>query len=172
MSESSEQTDEELVKDFERLQSELTQKLIIEDTEEWAQNINGLELIGGIDISYDKRDDSRGCVTCVVLNARNHFEIVYKNNSIIRISNRYIAGFLAFREIEFLVKQFEILRQNCPKFLPQVWLIDGNGIQKIQIFCLFLLFIFPPIFRTITSAEVWVGLTFWSSNRQSCHRSG
>ncbi|CAG2101671.1 unnamed protein product [Medioppia subpectinata] len=121
-------SDEELTEEFIRLQLELRERLVTEDTEEWAHSADKLRLIGGLDISYDKTDSSRGCVTCVVLDATNDFEIVYKNNTFIQLTTRYIAGFLAFREIEFLVNEYQTLRQNKPEFLPQVWLIDGNGV--------------------------------------------
>jgi len=128
MSDSCGKSDKELTEEFIRLQLELRHKLVVCDTEDWALDMNKLELIGGLDISYDKSNSSRGCVTCVVLNAKNDFEIVYKNNTFIEPINRYIAGFLAFREISFLVKEYDTLKQNGSQFMPQVWLIDGNGV--------------------------------------------
>jgi deoxyinosine 3'endonuclease (endonuclease V) len=118
-----------LIEKWEKLQLELREKLILSDTELWAQDINKIELIGGMDISYDKNDDSKGCVASVVLDAKNGFNILYKHLNNIKISIPYIAGFLAFREVHFLVQEFQLLKQNKPQLLPSVWLIDGNGID-------------------------------------------
>ncbi|ORX92755.1 endonuclease V, partial [Basidiobolus meristosporus CBS 931.73] len=40
----------------------------------------------------------------------------------------YIPGFLAFREVHVLLELVEKLRNNKPEFLPQVLLVDGNGV--------------------------------------------
>ena len=131
MCESSDTSDQQMqqtIDNYIELQTELSKKVIATDTEHWAHDIESLQLIGGMDISYDKRNPSLGCVTCVVLNANSQLDIVYQHNSRIEIVNQYIAGFLAFREIEFLVKEYHILCECQPKLVPQVWLIDGNGI--------------------------------------------
>lgn len=64
----------------------------------------------------------------------------------VRLTQPYISGFLAFREVseplwvhfpaeragrcqvEFLLKLVNELRQANPKIVPQVILVDGNGI--------------------------------------------
>jgi deoxyinosine 3'endonuclease (endonuclease V) len=118
-----------LIEKWRKLQLELREKLILSDTELWAEDIDRIELIGGMDISYDKNDNSKGCVASVVLDAKNGFNILYKHLNNITISNPYVAGFLAFREVHFLVEEFQLLKQNKPELLPNVWLIDGNGID-------------------------------------------
>ena len=55
-------------------------------------------------------------------------DIVYEDYDIVKIDEPYIPGFLAFREVKHLVKLIDNLKENCPQFLPQVILLDGNGI--------------------------------------------
>ncbi len=45
-----------------------------------------------------------------------------------RLDAPYIPGFLAFREVPHLLHLIDRLRNTKPEFLPQVILVDGNGI--------------------------------------------
>ncbi|XP_010854596.1 PREDICTED: endonuclease V isoform X2 [Bison bison bison] len=40
----------------------------------------------------------------------------------------YVSGFLAFRELPFLVDAVQQLRQREPRLMPQVLFVDGNGV--------------------------------------------
>uniref|UniRef100_A0A9L0TNT6 Endonuclease V n=1 Tax=Equus caballus TaxID=9796 RepID=A0A9L0TNT6_HORSE len=40
----------------------------------------------------------------------------------------YVSGFLAFREVPFLVDAVRRLREKEPCLMPQVLLVDGNGV--------------------------------------------
>ena len=40
----------------------------------------------------------------------------------------YIPGFLAFREAPFLKDRLDLVRKNRPHLIPQVIMVDGNGI--------------------------------------------
>ena len=40
----------------------------------------------------------------------------------------YIPGFLAFREVGFLMDRLEEVKNEKPELMPQVILVDGNGI--------------------------------------------
>ncbi|XP_029784076.1 endonuclease V isoform X3 [Suricata suricatta] len=40
----------------------------------------------------------------------------------------YVSGFLAFREVPFLVDAVQRLREQAPGLVPQVLLVDGNGL--------------------------------------------
>jgi len=83
--------------------------------------------IGGMDISYDKFDKKIGVSGLVVLDYKS-LNIVYEDYELVKIDEPYIPGFLAFREVKHLVKLIDNLKQNSPQFLPQVILLDGNGI--------------------------------------------
>jgi deoxyinosine 3'endonuclease (endonuclease V) len=45
----------------------------------------------------------------------------------VKLTLPYIATFLAFREVPFLVKLIEDLRSTNPSIFPQIILVDGNG---------------------------------------------
>eukprot|EP00074_Homo_sapiens_P100490 XP_016880001.1 endonuclease V isoform X17 [Homo sapiens] len=40
----------------------------------------------------------------------------------------YVSGFLAFREVPFLLELVQQLREKEPGLMPQVLLVDGNGV--------------------------------------------
>lgn len=53
-------------------------------------------------------------------------KIVYKQFLKTKLHLPYIPGFLAFREVEPLLKLIKELKINQPEFYPQVILVDGN----------------------------------------------
>eukprot|EP00794_Sanderia_malayensis_P008796 gene8796-9737_t len=55
--------------------------------------------------------------------------VVYKECSLVHLSAPYIPEYLAFREAFFFQDAFNKLKESNPEFLPQVLLIDGNGIR-------------------------------------------
>lgn len=46
----------------------------------------------------------------------------------VAVSAPYVAGFLAFREVPFMVEAVERLQREQPGLRPQVLLVDGNGL--------------------------------------------
>lgn len=40
----------------------------------------------------------------------------------------YISGYLAFREVEHIEKLIQKLREKHPDIVPQIILVDGNGV--------------------------------------------
>ncbi|KAM6245614.1 endonuclease V isoform 2-T2 [Porphyrio hochstetteri] len=46
----------------------------------------------------------------------------------VAVSTPYVPGFLAFREVPFLVEAVQRLEQEKPELKPQVLLVDGNGL--------------------------------------------
>ncbi|CAO3614731.1 unnamed protein product [Cunninghamella blakesleeana] len=54
-------------------------------------------------------------------------EVVYTEFLETRLYLPYIAGFLAFREVEPLHTLLEQLKSNQPEIYPQVLFVDGNG---------------------------------------------
>jgi hypothetical protein len=57
---------------------------------------------------------------------------VYEDYQMVRLTQPYVPGFLAFREADFLVELLEKLRKNDEKLFPQVVILDGNGILHQQ----------------------------------------
>ncbi|CAH1790133.1 unnamed protein product [Owenia fusiformis] len=86
-----------------------------------------LQYIGGVDISFVKGDDVNACSALVVI-ALPSLEVVYEDYEMIQLDTPYIPGYLAFREVPFLVEAFDRLKAKAPQFIPQVVLVDGNGI--------------------------------------------
>lgn len=53
---------------------------------------------------------------------------MYKDYEFVHLDLPYIPGFLAFREAPHLLKLIEKLKKTKSQFIPQVILVDGNGI--------------------------------------------
>uniref|UniRef100_A0A670XVV9 Endonuclease V n=1 Tax=Pseudonaja textilis TaxID=8673 RepID=A0A670XVV9_PSETE len=47
---------------------------------------------------------------------------------VVAVNAPYVAGFLAFREVPFLLEAVQRLETQKPGLKPQVLLVDGNGI--------------------------------------------
>ncbi|XP_050764602.1 endonuclease V [Gymnogyps californianus] len=114
---------------WEREQAQLKASVVEEDTEEWQKDSSfaGLERVGGVDLSYIKGDDTRACASLVVL-SYPALEVLYEDCRMVAVSAPYVAGFLAFREVPFLVDAVQRLQQEEPGLKPQVLLVDGNGL--------------------------------------------
>ncbi|RWS22506.1 hypothetical protein B4U80_10974 [Leptotrombidium deliense] len=105
-------------------QDRLREQIILEDA---AGGQEFFRLIAGLDISYSKYDFSKAVVTLVVLDS--DLNIVYSHSSKLNdIVVPYIPGFLAFREVAPLLNEITFLQKSNPELMPDVVLIDGNGI--------------------------------------------
>ncbi|XP_078427291.1 endonuclease V-like isoform X3 [Cetorhinus maximus] len=123
------QEQELLLRQWERQQIELKQQMIDHDTEDWQSNegFEGLERIGGVDLSYIKGDEVNACASLVVLSYPD-LKVVYEECKMICLDTPYIPGFLAFRETPSLEEAVSRLQDKDPSLLPQVIFADGNGI--------------------------------------------
>ncbi|XP_068769779.1 endonuclease V isoform X3 [Struthio camelus] len=112
-----------------REQARLKAGVIEQDTEEWQKDSSfaGLERVGGVDLSYIKGDDASACASLVVL-SYPALKVLYEDCQMVAVTAPYIAGFLAFREVPFLVEAIQRLQQKEPRLKPQVLLVDGNGL--------------------------------------------
>ncbi|NXA77008.1 ENDOV Endonuclease, partial [Thryothorus ludovicianus] len=112
-----------------REQARLRASVLEEDTEEWQRDpqFRGLHKVGGVDLSYSKDDESHACASLVVL-SYPALEVLYQDCRMVPVSAPYVAGFLAFREVPVLVEAVQRLQQEEPQLLPQVLLVDGNGL--------------------------------------------
>ncbi|NXK48254.1 ENDOV Endonuclease, partial [Chauna torquata] len=106
-------------------QAQLKAGVVEEDTEEWQKDSSfaGLQRVGGVDLSYVKGDDSSACASLVVLSYPG-LEVLYEDCQMVAVSAPYVAGFLAFREVPFLVEAVQRLQQEKPRLKPQVWHIS------------------------------------------------
>ncbi|NXL06658.1 ENDOV Endonuclease, partial [Mesembrinibis cayennensis] len=112
-----------------REQARLKASVVEEDTEEWQKDSSfaGLERVGGVDLSYIKGDDTSACASLVVL-SYPALEVLYEDCRMVAVSAPYVAGFLAFREVPFLVEAVQRLQQKEPRLKPQVWHISFDSL--------------------------------------------
>ncbi|XP_048820692.1 endonuclease V isoform X3 [Lagopus muta] len=64
---------------------------------------------------------------CRVL-SRCALQVLYEDCRMVAVNAPYVAGFLAFREVPFMVEAVQRLQQEQPELRPQVLLVDGNGL--------------------------------------------
>lgn len=120
---------EETLRAWGREQSVLRERLITSNTEAWQNvpDLHGLERVGGVDLSYVKADDTSACASLIVLSYPD-LEVMYEDCRMVPLTAPYVAGFLAFREVPSLVEAVRRLQEKEPGLMPQVLLVDGNGV--------------------------------------------
>lgn len=121
-----------------RQQIRLRTQLVEQDDFAWSLDGENdscrLRFIAGVDISFfsseQDPDDQRACSALVVfeLDSSNNLTVVWEDHEFIHMTEPYIAGFLAFREIPHLQSLLGRLRQARPEIMPDVILVDGNGV--------------------------------------------
>ncbi|XP_045046150.1 endonuclease V [Desmodus rotundus] len=114
---------------WKREQALLKARVVDRDTEAWQRDpaFSGLHRVGGVDVSFVKGDSVRACASLVVL-SYPELEVVYEDCRMVRLTAPYLSGFLAFREVPFLVDAVQRLQEKEPSLMPQVLLVDGNGV--------------------------------------------
>lgn len=123
--------DNEVVETWKREQMKLKKKLVTEDCNKWGasgeDHFSALKLIGGVDLSFPKGDADHACA-CLVVLSFPELEVIYEDLSFVHLRSPYVPEYLAFREVEFLVDLISGLQKLTPALLPQVILVDGNGV--------------------------------------------
>jgi deoxyinosine 3'endonuclease (endonuclease V) len=112
----------------------LKKEMILTNDVDWTLEIgkpNTLKYIGGVDISFVKDNHIDACAALVVLSYPD-YEVLYENYKHVQLTLPYIPGFLAFREVSFLMDFINDLRNTQPDLLPQLMIVDGNGILHPQ----------------------------------------
>ncbi|XP_012968890.1 endonuclease V isoform X1 [Mesocricetus auratus] len=112
-----------------REQARLKTRVVHGDTEAWQRDpaFSGLRRVGGVDVSFVNGDSSGACASLVVL-SYPELKVVYEDSHMVRLQAPYVSGFLAFREVPFLVELVQRLQEKEPGLMPQVLLVDGNGV--------------------------------------------
>ncbi|KAI4556607.1 hypothetical protein MJT46_015230 [Ovis ammon polii x Ovis aries] len=120
---------EEILLDWKREQASLKARVVDLDTEAWQRDpaFSGLQRVGGVDVSFVKDDSGSACASLVVL-SYPELEVLYEDCRMVTLTAPYVSGFLAFRELPFLVDAVQQLRQREPCLMPQVLFVDGNGV--------------------------------------------
>lgn len=100
-----------------------------EDVHSWRNGENAfaeLRHIAGVDISFNKECPSQACAMLVVL-VFPSLEVVHVCSAMVEMVEPYIPGYLAFREVEFIMERLGEVQEKYPHLTPQVILVDGNG---------------------------------------------
>ncbi|XP_029417214.1 endonuclease V isoform X6 [Nannospalax galili] len=120
---------EEILSLWKREQAQLKARVVDRDTEAWQRDraFSGLQRVGGVDVSFVKGDSVRACASLVVL-SYPELEVVYEDSHMVSLTAPYVSGFLAFREVPFLTELVRRLQEKEPGLMPQVLLVDGNGV--------------------------------------------
>ena len=133
----SELKDPEILEKWRKEQDELKSKLITKDIfkfnlENDPNEKESIELkyIAGVDISASKHVPNVAVSALVVCD--KELKIVYEDYKVVKMTEPYVPGFLAFREVNHLVDLVNDLKKNAPEFLPQVILVDGNGLLHVK----------------------------------------
>mmetsp|Transcript_16938 Transcript_16938/g.46654 ORF Transcript_16938/g.46654 Transcript_16938/m.46654 type:complete len:355 (-) Transcript_16938:181-1245(-) len=125
-----------------REQRSLRGRLLERDDFSWslpgaaeADGRRPLRLIGGMDISFfadpQSPGDARACAALVVCELdpeSGDLAVVWERYELVELTAEYIPGFLAFREVGHLRALVNQLRVERPELLPDVVLVDGNGV--------------------------------------------
>jgi len=128
--------EKEKIKDaWRQAQKQLKSDLITDDsTLDWTVKTDDhepsqqpLRLVGGVDLSFVGEGCEEACAALVVCEFPS-MKVVYEAMKMVTLTEPYISGFLAFREVEFLQDLIEELKLHKPELLPQVVLADGNGV--------------------------------------------
>lgn len=147
---------DKLKADWKQAQLFLREHLLVTDTEEWqiVENFQGrrklscdlteesrygvfnitdggatfpgLKYAAGVDVSFSITGD-QGNVAIVIVQV-GELCPVYSSCRPVTVTQPYVPGFLAFREVDFVVESMRILKESHPELYPQVVLVDGNGI--------------------------------------------
>lgn len=109
-----------------REQRELARLVDETDNHEW--DVSELRLVGGLDISFIKGNERDACV-CLVVVELPSMQVVYQECCMVTLHLPYIPSFLAFREAPSLLEMIDRLRTTRPELVPQVLIMDGNGVM-------------------------------------------
>ena len=92
-----------------------------------AADFGAIRLVGGVDISFIKDSETDACAALVVVDTQT-LTVVYEAFRRVKLTAPYIPGYLAFREVGFLLELINELKRSTPDSLPEAILVDGNGI--------------------------------------------
>jgi deoxyinosine 3'endonuclease (endonuclease V) len=83
---------------------------------------------GGVDVSFPATEDDAPSVAVYVILDASTGKVVYHDSTFFDLSMPYIPSFLAFREIDPLVRLVQAQQRTQPSYTPRAILVDGNGV--------------------------------------------
>jgi endonuclease V len=87
--------------------------------------------VAGVDISFFHGNSTRAVASLIIVQVlpSGGIRTVYEGHDThVRMTEPYIAGYLAFRELKPLLGLFEKLKRTHPEYWPDVAIVDGNGV--------------------------------------------
>jgi deoxyinosine 3'endonuclease (endonuclease V) len=106
-------------------QEDMIKDLITHDDFSWT--LDTLKRVAGMDISFIK-NSNYACASLIVMEYPS-MKVLYEDYEIVYLDKPYIPGFLAFREVPGLILLIDKLEKERPELMPEVILMDGNGIH-------------------------------------------
>ena len=111
------------------MQDELKLKLMEKDGEEvagWRTDGDDnpyakLQRVAGVDISFNKDSPNQACAMLCVLSFPR-LEVEHVASATVEMTEPYIPGFLAFREVDFLLELLHSVRRDCPRLMRSSFL--------------------------------------------------
>ncbi|KAG9323340.1 hypothetical protein KVV02_004548 [Mortierella alpina] len=97
------------------------------DDSHQLQHVEGLKYIGGVDLSFIVGNNEDAIATLVILSYPD-FKVVYEDHAKVKLTLPYIAGYLAFREVQPLLDLINTMRRERIDVEPQVIMVDGCGV--------------------------------------------
>lgn len=86
-----------------------------------------IRFVGGLDISFDKMCEDKGCAYLTVYDLIDK-KIIHECHKICTLTVPYVSGFLGFREIPAYNELLDDLKLSSPQFFPELLMVDGFGI--------------------------------------------
>ena len=115
---------ESVITNWTEIQNTLKLKQILTDSHTWTPET--LSLIGGMDISFSKKDPSYAVSALIICDS--NLKCIYEKYQLVKMTEPYVPGFLAFREVNHLKSLLDSLKKESPDKFPEIILCDGNGI--------------------------------------------
>ena len=93
---------------------------------------SSVKYIGGVDVSFVQGTNQ--AMAALIVMEFPSFQIVHEDFRVVQMEAPYIAGYLAFREVDHLLVLIDALRTSPTKsmYLPQIIMVDGNGVLHPQ----------------------------------------
>jgi deoxyinosine 3'endonuclease (endonuclease V) len=113
---------EDLKVEWATMQNRLREQLISED-----RFAGEIKYVAGADISFVPESDTKAVASLIILDYES-LDVVCELFREIELTVPYIPNFLSFREASHVMDLYDQLKLESPQYLPQVLLLDGNGV--------------------------------------------
>jgi len=115
----------EKLAEWDEIQFSLKKKHVVEDDKDFI----GFEYVCGVDISFVKGDKRNACACVVVFKKSELEKPVYVDLKMVEMEEPYCVGYLAFREVGFLVEMINEAKELHKEYFKNcVILVDGSGL--------------------------------------------